>query len=129
MSDKGAMIWDKKAAKSINPIDIFESKIAFNAIVQTPFCDKLDTERSKRRDGAKVDRNQKDDWMQACPLPSDYTVLLGSSNRKAFNRMTIYVGQYGAGPYSEGAYEIDMPITKSLLSIVKPAYRRVFEAQ
>ena len=125
-SDKSSLIWDKKAAKSIVPIEMFTSKKAFNAVVQTPFCDKLDKERSKRRGGEKVDRRQKDDWTQACPDPADFAVLLGSSNGKAFNRMAIYVGQYGAGPYAEGDYEIDLPVTKAVLEIVKPAYRDAF---
>ncbi len=129
MSGRGSIIWDKKAAKSIDPITMFTSKKAFNASVQTQFCDMLDKERSERRGGEKVDRSQKEDWTQACPLPSDYTILLGSSNGKAFNRMAIYVGPYGAGPYSEGVYEIDMPVTKALLATVKPAYRAVFAAK
>lgn len=119
-------VWDKKAAQLIDPLDMFASKKEFDAIVQKPFCDKLDAERSERREGAKIDRSQTDDWMQGCPLPSAYAVLLGSSNGKAFNRFAIYVGPYGAGPYSEGAYEIDLPMSKALIAKVKPAYRAAF---
>jgi hypothetical protein len=123
---RDSLIWDKKSATKLDPTDLFTSKAAFDKVVQTPFCDLLDKERSKRRDGEKVDRSQSDDWMQACPKPSELTVILGSSNRKTFNRLAIYAGIYSVGPYVEGDYEIDLPITTPLLAAVKPAYRASF---
>jgi hypothetical protein len=123
---RSSMVWDKKASQSMEPIDMFTSRTAFDKLVQTPYCDKLDIERSKKRDGEKVDRSQADDWMQACPKPSELVVILGSSNGKAFNRLAIYAAPYAVGPYSEGDYEIDLPITPQLLAAVKPAYRSSF---
>jgi Deacetylase PdaC len=123
---RASIIWDKIAGIQIAPIDMFSSKAAFDTLVQTPFCDKLDVERSQKRDGEKVDRTRTDDWMQACPAPSDYTIILGSSDGKKFNRFSVYVGPYGAGPYSEGDYEIDLPVTSALLAAIKPAYRSAF---
>jgi hypothetical protein len=119
-------IWDKAAAKRINPIDMFASKMAFDRLVQTPYCDLLDAERSWKRNGERVDRNQTDDWKQTCPKPSELVMILGSSDGKKFNRMAIYVAPYGAGPYSEGDYEIDLPITAALIAIVKPRYKSAF---
>ncbi len=123
---RSSVIWGKATGKQIVPIDMFSSKAAFDTLVQTPFCDKLDIERSHKRDGEKVDRSQTEDWMQACPIPSDYTIILGSSDGKKFNRFSVYIDPYGAGPYSEGDYEIDMPITAELLAAVKQAYRSAF---
>jgi hypothetical protein len=74
---RGSLIWDKKSATEIKPLALFTSNEAFDKVVQTPFCDKLDIERSKKRDGEKVDRSQTDDWMQACPKPSELTVISG----------------------------------------------------
>jgi hypothetical protein len=124
--ERGSIIWDKAAGKQIVPIDMFSSKAAFDTLVQTPFCDKLDIERSHKRDGEKIDRSQTEDWMQACPIPSDYTIILGSSDGKKFNRFSVYIGPYGAGPYSEGDYEIDLAVTSALLAAVKPAYLSAF---
>ena len=123
---RGSLIWDKQASAKLAPIAMFTSKEAFDAVVQTPFCDKLDVERSKKRDGEKVDRSKSDDWMQACPKPSELTVILGSSNGKTFNRLAIYAGIYSVGPYVEGDYEIDLPVNAKLLAAVKPAYRSYF---
>jgi hypothetical protein len=121
-----SVIWDKAAAKKIAPAEMFSSKAAFDKLVQTPFCDKLDIERSHKRDGEKVDRTQTEDWRQACPAPTDFTIILGSSDGKKLNRFSVYVAPYGVGPYSEGDYEIDLPITSALLAAVKPAYRSTF---
>ncbi len=123
---RGSLIWDKKSATEIKPLALFTSNEAFDKVVRTPFCDKLDIERSKKRDGEKVDRSQTDDWMQACPKPSELTVILGSSNGQTFNRLAIYAGIYSVGPYVEGDYEIDLPVNAKLLAAVKPAYRSYF---
>jgi hypothetical protein len=123
---RASEIWDKKAAVSIMPVTMFSSAAEFDKIIQTQFCDLLDIERSKKRDGEKVDRSKTDDWMQACPAPSELTVILGSSDGKAFNRMAVYAAPYAVGPYAEGDYEIGLPITARLMAIVKPEYRAVF---
>jgi hypothetical protein len=123
---RGSMIWDKKTATKLVPTALFSSKDALDRLVQKPFCDLLDIERSKKRDGEKVDRSQSEDWMQACPKPSELTVILGSSNGKTFNRLAVYAAPYAAGPYVEGDYEIDLPITAQLVAIVKPQYRAAF---
>lgn len=121
-----SQVWDKKAAKSLDPFDFFTSKAAFDELVQTSYCDLLDIERSKRRDGEKVDRSQTDDWMQACPKPSELVLILGSSNGKAFNRLSVYASPYAVGPYVEGDYEVDLPMTAALIAAVKLQYRGAF---
>ena len=124
---RNSLVWDKKAVKTREPIEFFASRMAFDQMVQTAYCDLLDVERSARREGEKVDRSQIDDWMQACPKPSELVVILGSSNGRKFNRMAIYAAPYAVGPYSEADYEIDVPITDALLATIKPAYRSAFE--
>ena len=126
MYGQSSKMWDKKTGKFIEPLSMFLSGAAFDREVQTSFCDLLDKQRSERRDGEKVDRSKSDDWMQACPTPSEYILLIGSSNGRTFDRLGIYVGPYGAGPYSEGEYEIDLPVTAKLLAAIKPQYRAVF---
>ena len=56
-------------------------------------------------------------------------VFVGSSNRRTFNRLTLYAGPYVAGPYVEGAYEVDLNIDSAVLEAVKPEYRTAFTAR
>jgi len=123
---RSSLVWDKRAGRSRQPIDLFSSPAAFDRAVQTRYCDLLDKERSQKRDGATIDRSQKDDWMQACPKPSELTLIFGSSNGKAFNRLAVYAGPYAVGPYVEGDYEISLPVTPQMLAAVKPVYRASF---
>jgi Deacetylase PdaC len=123
---RSSVVWDRKEQKLLDPLEMFGSKAAFDEEVQTQYCDLLDAERSERRGGEKIDRSQGDDWMQACPKPSELVVILGSSDGKTFNRMSVYAAPYAVGPYSEADYEIGLPITSQLLGIVKPAYRSSF---
>ena len=124
MSGVNSLIWDKTAQKPLDGIKLFTDKSAFDEAAQSAFCNKLDKERSKRR-GVTVVRNQ-DDGFTECINPSEQTVLLGSSNGKTFDRLTIYAGPYAAGPYVEGAYEINLPVTAAILAAVKPSYKESF---
>jgi hypothetical protein len=65
----------------------------------------------------------------SCPPISDATVLVGSSTGRAFDRIGIWFGPYVAGPYSEGAYELDFPVDAAVLRAVKPQYAGAFAAR
>ena len=41
----------------------------------------------------------------------------------------MWFGPYVAGPYVEGHYELDFPMTPAMLEAVKPAYRSAFSAK
>ena len=47
----------------------------------------------------------------------------------SFDRLTVYAGPYVAGPYAEGAYEIDLAVDSAILAAVKPEYREAFSAR
>ncbi|HBM05432.1 MAG TPA: hypothetical protein DD369_07510, partial [Erythrobacter sp.] len=64
-----------------------------------------------------------------CPGLDEASVLLGSSNGKTFDRLSVYFGPYVAGPYAEGDYELDFPVTASVLDAVKPDYADAFSVK
>jgi len=64
-----------------------------------------------------------------CIDPSPYPILFGSSNGKTFDRITVMVPPYEAGPYAEGSYEIDLPVTSALIAALKPRFRPAFSAK
>ena len=41
----------------------------------------------------------------------------------------MWFGPYVAGPWVEGHYELDFPMTEAMLEAVKPAYRAAFSAK
>lgn len=119
-----SLVWDRKAGIERPPLDLFASPQALDAAIGAPFCEALDRERAARR-GAPVDRASGDEF-DACIRPSGQAVVLGSSDRKHFNRIGILVAPYAAGPYVEGAYEVTLPVTAAVLEAVKPEFRAAF---
>jgi hypothetical protein len=117
-------VWDRKAGRALAPRDLFVSAKALDAAIRGPFCDALDRERAVRR-GEPVNRASGDDF-DACIAPSEQTLILGSTDRKRFNRIGILVSPYAAGPYAEGSYDITVPVTPAVLQAVKPEFRAAF---
>jgi hypothetical protein len=115
-----ALLWDKGAGRRIEPTDLFRSKQAFVDAVRKDFCAALDKERAERRGGETYE------LFGDCIDPTDTVIILGSSNRKAFNRIGFLIAPYIAGPYAEGDYEVTLPVTPAVLAAVKPQYRDSF---
>ena len=122
-----SLVWDKQAARAIEGIALFASPEALGEALGDRFCDGLDRERAKRR-GAPVAADSQDQFDQ-CPGIDELEILVGSSNRRTFNRLTLYAGPYVAGPYAEGAYEVNVNVDRAILGALKPAYREAFSAR
>jgi len=119
----GALLWDKARRMRMEPKALFNSPTAFYAAVRSTYCKALDAERAKRI-GRPVDKT--DSVFGGCPRIGELTLLLGSSNRKKFDRIALIADQYVAGSYAEGPYEITLPVTPAVVSAVKPTYRSAF---
>lgn len=119
-----ALLWDKNAEARRDALDLFVSKAGFSDALRRPFCAALDKERAERR-GAPVDPASGDGFDE-CIDPAEQTVILGSSNRLAFDRIGILVSPYAAGPYAEGSYEITLPVTARVMAALRPQYRSAF---
>jgi hypothetical protein len=120
------LVWDKKVGRGFGAIEMFSSAKALGDALGHNVCKALDRERAKKRKG--MPKGQLLDEFQKCVGLDQATVLVGSSNGKTFNRVGVWFGPYVAGPYSEGAYELNFPVDKAVLETVKPAYRDAFSA-
>lgn len=121
-----ALLWDKAAGKRRAVSELFASKAALSGAIRGRFCDALDKQRAERR-GQPVDRTSGDEF-DKCIDPVESTVILGSSNRRTFDRIGVLVGPYEAGPYAEGDYEVTLPVDAAVLAAVRPEYRGAFSA-
>ncbi len=116
----GGMLWDKRAGRRLDPKAVFVSDAALQAAVMPAWCKWMVAER-RRRVGAGSDGT-----FGKCPAIKDVTVLLGSSNGRAFDRIGVIADQYLVGSYAEGQYETTLPVTAAVLRAVKPEYRGAF---
>jgi hypothetical protein len=123
-----SFVWDKANKRGFKSEEFFVSPDALGAAIGKPLCDALNKERVKK--GMEpATGSEKDPVFPACPGLDEATVLVGSSNHKTFDRITVWYGPYVAGSYAEGAYELDFPITSAMMDTVKPAYRAAFSAK
>jgi methionine-rich copper-binding protein CopC len=119
-------VWDKANKRGFDSAELFVSPADLDDAMGNAVCAALNKEREKRR-GEPVDT--KDEFFGGCPGLDEATILVGSANRKTFDRITVWFGPYVAGAYAEGAYELDFPMTKAMLDTVKPAYKAAFSVK
>jgi hypothetical protein len=116
-----ALVWDREAKAALDPKAVFRSPAALQAALGKRWCAALKAERTKRL-GAEY----AEDAIFPCPPIADLTVLLGSSDKRAFNRIGLIAAPYVAGSYAEGEYEITLKVTPEVLAAVKPEYKAAF---
>lgn len=122
-----SLVWDKAAARRLAPMDLFASSAAVERAIRPTYCGRLNAQRKERR-GEPIRRGSTA-LFDTCPPFQDLVLLLGSTDRRAIDRVGLVADQYIAGPYAEGQYEVTLPVTPALLGAVKPAYRRAFTAR
>jgi hypothetical protein len=122
-----SLVWDKEAGRAMEGIALFTSPAALKEALGDRFCDGLNRERAKRR-GEPIAEDSQDQFDQ-CPGIDELEVLVGSSNGRTFNRLTLYAGPYVAGAYAEGAYEVNVNVDRAILAAVEPEFREAFSAR
>ena len=121
-----SLVWNKEAGEAIEGIDLFTSPQALGEALGERYCDALDKLRAER-DAEPVQEGEA--VYPACPPIDELTVLVGSSNGRTFDRLTLYAGPYVAGSYAEGAYEVNLDVDDAVVGAVKPEYRESFSAR
>jgi hypothetical protein len=121
-----SLVWDKQARVAMDGIALFRSPGELQAAIGQALCDALDKERLRRRG---PDMEGGGGIFDDCPGLHDATVLVGSSNGRTFDRIAVWFGPYVAGPYAEGAYELDFPLTEKMARAAKPAHAKAFGAR
>jgi hypothetical protein len=122
------LFWDKATKQRLATSALFDLQL-LTATLKERFCTALDAERSKRR-GAPVNARDPDQLAEfvQCVDPAKQTILPVSRGGKALDTVRFVIMPYEAGPYSEGIYEIDLPVDATILQTVKPAYKAAFSA-
>ena len=124
-----SLVWDKGAQRALSGVEMFQSPARLEAALGERLCSALNAEREKRRGEPVPPADGDDIGFDSCQHVQDATVLVGSSNGRAFDRIGIWFGPYLAGPYAEGAYELNFPVDAAVLRAVKPEYARAFAAR
>lgn len=119
------LVWDKDTNRALDPAEFFTSPAALEEAIGTQLCDLLQRERAVRRGQEPTGEGTFED----CVPLANTTLLLGSTSRRAFNRLGVLIGPYVAGPYAEGSYEFTIPVDAEVLETVREEYRPAFAAR
>ena len=121
-----AMIWDRRLNRQTSMNALMGSSGKFAAATRPVYCGKLAAERTKRRQGEKLDLPE----FNSCPTYSALAIAPVDGNKNGrFDVIEFVASPYLAGPYVEGEYAISVPVTAKLISILKAEYRSSFETQ
>lgn len=123
MTNFDTLLWDRNRRKRLKPLDLFTSGEAFDAAIKENFCAGI--KRAKAAKGIIAD-DAPDSVFARCPPASTQTVWLGSTDGRYLDRMTIAIAPYEIGPFAEGSYKINVPVTGALVRTVKDEYARSF---
>ncbi|WP_336959142.1 DUF4163 domain-containing protein [Sphingobium aquiterrae] len=120
------LLWDRKTGQEVALATMLTSPGALKQASGKRFCAALDAARAEKR-GAPVVRSGQDDFT-ACPDMMRQAIVPESKNGKSIDSLTIVIGPYEAGPYSEGSYDIPLPVDAAMLRAIKSDYREAFGA-
>lgn len=123
MTSFATLLWDRSRAKRLQPLDLFISGEAFDAAIRERFCAGI--KRAKAAKGILREEAPDSPFAQ-CPPASAQTVWIGSSDGRYLDRMTIAIAPYEIGPFAEGSYRVNVPVTGALVDAVKDEYARDF---
>lgn len=120
-----ALLWERNARKEVKLDELFASAERFEGLVRPRFCELIDAERLKRREGETLEGE-----FSRCPAFSELTIAPADTNGLGrFDSIQLIADPYIAGPYAEGSYEIAVPVSAELVAEVKPEYRTDFDTQ
>lgn len=123
MTSFDTLLWDRNRRTRLKPVDLFTSAEAFDAAIRDDFCARI--KQAKAAKGIQTP-DEPGSPFSTCPSASAQTVWLGSSGGRYLDRMTIAIAPYEVGPFAEGSYRINVPVTAALVKAVKPEYQRDF---
>ena len=121
----GSLLWDRAAAREIEPADLFAQPANMDRLLTQRWCDALNKAREEKRGEAVGTDGLFDD----CPSLGDIAIIPQDKDVNGrFERLMLVASPYVAGPWVEGAYEVELGLTPDLLAALKDAYRTGFEA-
>jgi hypothetical protein len=118
-----AILWDKVTKEQVTFLDLFSDKEAARAAILPNYCAVLDSERLALRG----ESTPKDDTYGQCVDPFDEGITFpDSAGSNGYTRVAFVLPPYSAGPYVEGEYAFDVPVSAALRTLVKPEYSMLF---
>ena len=122
------LLWDRQEGREVPFGEIFEAGPAkLETLLKPALCAALNKARAEKRgpdDSAAV--VGPDDPFNQCPKLSELAFIPGGNPGHPMTKLTAHADPYIAGPYAEGDYDIELPVTDAMIAALKPDYRSYF---
>jgi hypothetical protein len=120
------LLWDRQAQREIEVADLFAAPANMDRLLTQPWCDALNNARSAKREEPVGG----DSMFDECPKLGEISIIpTDKDGNGKLERLMLVADPYVAGPYAEGDYEIDLPVTPDLIAAIRSEYRESFEVQ
>ena len=107
-SNYNALLWDRRLGREIAIGDQFLRVSSFAAVTRGSYCKTSCQGTAKRREGEKLDLPE----FNECPKYSDLAIApIDRDKDGRLDTLELLASPYVAGPYVEGEYEIELPVT------------------
>lgn len=123
MTGYDTLLWDKARNRETSMRAVMTSPSAFAAAIRDPFCSGLDQARAKKRGGPIM---RGDHPFTECVDPMKETLVPVSKDGELIDAIKVVIGPYSAGPYSEGTYEVHLPVDAAMRKVIKTEYQDAF---
>ena len=118
------LLWDRLAKKEIKVADLFAAPANMDRLLTQPWCDALNKAREEKRQEPVAG----DGLFDECPKHTDISIIPTDKDGDGkFERLMLVADPYVAGPYVEGNYEIELPVTGDMIAAIQSEYRESFE--
>ena len=119
----GALLWDRQARREIRFADLFAERSNRDRLLTQRWCDSLNKAREEKRGEPVGGRGMFDD----CPALDDVSIIPVDSNKDGrFEKLLVVASPYVAGPWVEGAYEIELAVNADLVAALKAEFKPSF---
>ncbi|HEU0311663.1 MAG TPA: DUF4163 domain-containing protein, partial [Sphingomicrobium sp.] len=120
----GALLWDRAVAQEIEVASLFAAPANMDRLLTQRWCDALNKAREEKR-GEPVGGGG---MFEDCPKLSEVAVVpTDKDGNGRFETLMLVASPYVAGPWVEGAYEIELAVTTELIASFKGDFRPSFE--
>ena len=120
------LLWDKEAKARVAVASLLAKESSLEALYRDAFCKGLDAERAVRREGEGGGKDPQSPFDQ-CPNFSEIKIIpTGPATGGAMTTLVFHADPYVAGPYVEGDYDVDLPVTAAFIAALKDEYRASF---
>ena len=124
-SGTGALLWDRASSRELKIADLFAAPANMERLLTQPWCDALNQEREKKRGEPVGGGGMFDD----CPKLEEIALIPADADGNGrFEKLMLVAAPYVAGPWVEGSYEIELPVSSDLIAALKGDYKASFEA-